>query len=181
MSIKFTKKVVATLFISTSLMILNAAHAGGRLKAKSTSTNQNGGTTSVRASATKGQNGGGMVRAKGTTTNGQGQAAGGGATAVKGPNGGVGVRAGGFTADDTGNVNYQGGAAATGANGSAATTGGFSRAAGGGVMGSRSTTATDNNGNTYDGNTAYQSGTGINHTQTCYNSDGHEIKCPNNK
>lgn len=180
MNIKFTKTVTATLFIVSTIMTVNSANAAGRFKVKGTTANPEGGVTSVKAGGAKGQNGGGFMHARGTMTNGQGQAAGGGATAVKGPNGGGGVRAGAFTADDSGNVNYQGAVAATGTNGSAATTGGFSRSAGGGIKGSRSTTATANNGNTYDGNTTYQSGSGVSHSQICYDANGYEIKCPSN-
>ncbi len=165
------------IMIMSTLITLNTAQAGGRFKAKGTKTNAAGGVTSVRAAGASGQNGGGFMRARGSTTNGQGQATGGGATAVKGANGGKGFRAGSYTADSSGNVNYSGAAAATGANGSAATTGGFSRGSDGSIRGSRSTTATANNGNSYSGNTTYDNN-GVSHTQNCYNASGQEIKCP---
>jgi hypothetical protein len=180
MTYSINKKFIYTLLVGSLCMVLNTSYAAGRFKAKGATTNANGGITAARAGAAKGANGGGFARARGTTTNGQGQASGGGATAVKGPNGGGGVRAGAFTADNSGNVNYQGGAGATGANGSAATTGGFSRSAGGGIVGGRATTATNSTtGNTYDGNTSYQSGQGVEHSQTCYNANKEVIACPN--
>ncbi len=179
MNFKFT-----SIFIIGSLcLILNTSYAQGRFKAKGTKANANGGVTSARGGAAKNKNGGGFARARGTTTNGQGQVAGGGATAVKGLNGGGGVRGGSFTADNSGNVNYQGGAAATGTNGTAATTGSFSRSQNG-VGGSRSSTATANNGSTYQGDTQYNydSTTGqgnVEHTQTCYDTKNNPISCPN--
>lgn len=176
--IQMNRKTIITLFLSSTLMMLNPAFAGGRIKVSGATKNQEGGVTSVRGSAGKGQNGNSYVRARGTTTNGQGQASGGGATVVNGANGGSGYRAGSYTADNSGNVNYQGSAAASGANGSASTSGGFSRSAGGGIMGSRTTNATANNGNSYQGNTSYQSGSGVSHTQVCYDANGNEIKCP---
>ena len=176
--IHLDRKTITALFLGATLMIMNPVHAGGRVKASVKTENADGGVTTARGAAAKGQNGGGFARDRGTTTNGQGQATGGGATAVKGPNGGTGFRAGSYTADSSGNVNYQGGAAATGANGSASTSGGFSRSAGGGVIGARSTTATANNGNSYQGDTTYDSNSGVNHNHACYDANGNEIKCP---
>lgn len=176
-----SKSILSLILITSLFLIANIANAGsGRVKARGAKSNVNGGTSTGQVTAAKGQNGGGFVRARGTTTNGQGQAAGGSTAAVNGPNAGAGIRASAFTADDSGNVNYQGASAATGVYGSAATTGGFNRTQEGGIKGSRSTAATSAaTGNTYNGNTTYDSSTGnVNHTQKCYNSSGVEIKCP---
>jgi hypothetical protein len=170
---------IAFSFLINCLIMTNSASAQGRVKLNATQSNTEGGVTTTRGAAAKGKNGGGFAHARATTTNGQGQAAGGGAAAVKGPNGGKAGRVGKFSADDAGNVNYQGAAATTGANGSAATAGGFSRSPSGGIAGSRSTAATANNGSTYDGNTSYQSGVGVTHTQQCHDASGQVISCPN--
>jgi len=178
MKTQYNKSTIKTLIFISTFMLVSSANANGRFKGKAVTTNPNGGVTAVKGGVAKGQNGGGYARVRGATTNGQGQATGGGATTIRGPNGGGAVRGGSFTADDSGNVNYHGSTAATGANGSAATTGGFNRSEGGGIMGSRSSTATATNGNTYNGNTTYQSGSGVNHTQACHDAYGNEIKCP---
>ena len=159
-----------------SLSLATVVDAGGRVKARGTTTNQSGGVSTASASAGKNSQGA-FARARGSSTDGQGNASGGGGTAVKGQSGMAG-RAGSYTASNSGDVKYHGSAAASGANGTAATSGGFSRSQGGGVKGARSTSATANNGSSYQGTTAYDSGSGISHTQTCYNAQGVQVTCP---
>lgn len=164
------------LIVTLSFTVVSVANAGGRVKARGTTNNQSGGVSTATASAGKNSQGA-YARARGVTTDGQGNASGGGATAVKGQNGAA-VRGGSFSANDSGDVNYHGSAAAVGVNGAAATSGGFSRTQGGGVKGSRSTAATANNGASYQGNTSYETGNGVSHTQVCYNAEGVKVTCP---
>ncbi|MCB1583551.1 MAG: hypothetical protein KDI92_10845 [Xanthomonadales bacterium] len=163
------------LVISVMFLMTNMAQAGGRVKARATTSDSNGVSTATASAGKNSQ--GAFARVRGTNTDGQGNVSGGGATAVKGQNGAA-LRAGSFSADNSGTVNYHGSSAATGANGTAVTTGGFSANQGDGIKGSRSTAATANNGATYQGTTSYESGKGVSHTQVCYNAQGTQVTCP---
>jgi hypothetical protein len=63
--------------------------------------------------------------------------------------------------------------------GSASTSGGVTKDANGNVVGGRSTTATGQNGNSYDGSTTVSNGT-VTHTGTCTNAAGEVISCRGN-
>jgi hypothetical protein len=112
-------------------------------------------------------------------TDGQGNGAAASGGTVRGPNGGRAVRGSGTTVNADGTVNHQGGVAVQGQNGSAQSRGGFTRNADGTVQGGRSTTATNSNtGNSYQGQTTYDSQTGVQHSGTCYDAAGNVIACP---
>ena len=55
----------------------------------------------------------------------------------------------------------------------------MTRDANGNVVGGRSTTATGQNGNSYDGSTTVSNGT-VTHTGTCTNAAGEVISCRGN-
>ncbi len=59
----------------------------------------------------------------------------------------------------------------------ASTSGSITRDADGNVNGSRGTSVTGKNGNSYNGSTTVQDGT-VTHTATCTNAAGETIACP---
>jgi hypothetical protein len=121
---------------------------------------------------------GGSGHAWGFSSDGQGNVAGGSARAFRGPNGRTGARSGGFTRSADGTINHRSGAAVSGQRGSIATRGSFSKDSSGNVSGSRNTTATSQSGAYYEGSTAFNSSSGVQHTGTCYDAAGNAVACP---
>lgn len=99
--------------------------------------------------------------------------------AFKGANGARGARASQATVNPDGSATRRGGFSVSGARGSASSQGSATRNADGSYAGSRSTTATNRaTGNTYNGNTTYDSTNGVNRTATCTDAAGNSIACP---
>lgn len=108
---------------------------------------------------------------------GDGNARGRSAGYVQGANGGEATRRGSFHRNADGSAGRQGSAYAHGPNGgTASTSGSIARDADGNVSGGRSTTATDSNGNRYDGSTTVDNGVVV-RTSTCSNAAGETIAC----
>jgi hypothetical protein len=98
-------------------------------------------------------------------------------TYVQGPNGGYAARAGKTTVNPDGSATHQSGFKTSGANGTVQSTATAERGADGSASGTRNTTATGKNGNTYNGATTWQKGEGVQHTSTCTDPSGNVIPC----
>jgi hypothetical protein len=168
--------------------------------------NGEGGEAAGAVHAFKGPNGGAYVGGHVAATDGQGNAGVASAEAVRGPNGGKAARAGKTTRQADGTLTHQSGFKASGAKGTAQSGGGFTRnpdgtasgarttsaagTAGGsynstrsfdktstGTTAERDTTATNKAGDTYTGETTYNSQTGVTHSATCTDPSGTVIPC----
>jgi hypothetical protein len=99
------------------------------------------------------------------------------AEAVRGPNSGKAIRAGTTVRKADGTVTHNSGFKASGANGgSLASTRSLDQTASG-TTAERDTTATGKAGNTYTGETTYDSATGLTHSGTCTDAGGNVIPC----
>lgn len=170
------KRILMAMAISAALTVAANAQAvahGGILRR-----NANGGVTRSRGTVASGANGGAIAHGHRTSTNRQGSVTTSRGTAFRGPNGAKGVRAGTTTLNRDGSSTHRSGFAASGSNGSIESTGSSQRAADGSASGQRQTDITGKNGNTYQGQTTWTKGQGVQHTGTCKDASGNTIACP---
>jgi hypothetical protein len=123
------------------------------------------------------RNGNAYVRGHGAHQNADGSVTSGSGAAFKLNNGAYGARGSTTTVNPDGSATHKGGFAASGASGQVNSSGSVSRDANGDYTGSRVTSATGVNGNTYNGSTSYSNGT-FSHTGACHDASGAEIACP---
>ncbi len=165
---------VATLAIAA--FTIDVADAKGR--ARGARPNAAGGITAGGVHNTVGPNGAASFGARGLVTDGSGSGVAGSANCAAGAAGQA-CRAGSTAFASDGSVVRKGGATVEGANGgSASTTSGFTRNADGAYSGGRATQATGAAGNTYSGQTTYDSATGVTRSATCADASGAAIACP---
>ncbi len=168
--------IMGTLLAFLSLAVIpDADAAGGR--GRVTRQNSSGGITTVGGGAVQGPKGNKAFGARGYTTDGQGNVKGGSTQGFSTTSGAQGVRAGTFSRSSDGSFQRQGGATLQSSKGSMTTQGSMTKSADGTVSGSRSTSATNSAGYSYEGSTTYSSGSGVNHTGTCYDPEGNPIPC----
>ena len=177
------------------------AHAAGRVTARNAHANAYGGVTASERTAWRGPAGQSGSTARRVVTDGAGDRSVGRGVSRTGPNGTY--RAGErTTVGADGSLQRDGGFRATGARGgSASGSRSFTRNADGSYAGqrstqadgargsydsstsyangsgSRATTATAANGNTYQGETSWTRGEGVTHTASCHDAAGNSIAC----
>ena len=173
-----TKIRTAAIFFAGMCVMTMSASAQGVVHARGARRNATGGVTAGSGTAFRGSNGGAGVRGRSVVTDGQGNATTRSGAAYRGPNGSTAERRGSATGSSDGSVSRQSSASASGAQGSAQTTASYQRNADGSASSTRNTTATGANGNTYQGNTSWTKGSGVQHTGTCKDPSGNVISCP---
>jgi hypothetical protein len=171
---KYFVVAAAALFLIHSV----DASAEGRARVAGARANAQGGVTAGSAAAASGPNGGRFARGGAVSTDAEGNAVGGSAAAVQTANGGQAARAGAFQRNADGSGTRTGGFAASGTQGNIASTGSATRNADGSVSGLRQTSASAASGETYNGQTTYDSTSGISHTGTCTDANGNVVTCP---
>lgn len=123
-------------------------------------------------------NGNGFVRGRGVRQNADGSTTAASGGAIRLNNGAAAVRGATTTVNPDGSASRRSGFAASGTKGTVTSQGSASRSADGYADGSRTTTATAANGNSYTGTTSYNSSTGLTHSGTCRDASGASIACP---
>jgi hypothetical protein len=171
-----------TMMILAATMTLIATNASAeRARVAGARANAQGGTTAGSAAAGTTAAGGRYARGAGVATDGAGNAVGGSGAAVQTANGSTAARGGAFQRNADGSFQRGGGFAVSGVNGTAQSQGTVSGDGQGHVVGSRSTQATSTSGATYDGQTDFDSETGVSHTGTCTDASGNAVACPKPK
>jgi hypothetical protein len=166
-------RIALTMTLAAAALAFSMAGVAEAREGRIAARGQNG---AVIAGA--GPNGGAVVRGRGAVQNEDGSVTAGSAGAVRTPSGGRAARASTTTANPDGSATRRGGFAAEGANGSVASSGSATRNADGTASGSRSTSATNAAGGTYQGTTTYDSATGITRTTVCTDPSGATVACP---
>ncbi|WP_083656062.1 hypothetical protein [Mongoliimonas terrestris] len=98
--------------------------------------------------------------------------------AIRLGNGATAARAATTTVQPDGSAAHSGGFAASGAKGTVTSSGSATRAADGTMAGSRQTSVTAANGNSYQGTVAYDPATGLARSGGCRDASGAAIACP---
>lgn len=162
-----------TALLLGSCLLATAAHAEERLLRKHVRTDH--GAAAVVAG--EGEQGREFIRGRRTHVDEAGNVVTGRAAAVQNAEGGQAVRAGRVVRSPDGTLTRQTGFAAEGARGNIQSQGQMTRTPDGDVSGERSTSATGAQGNTYQGQTSYSKGEGIEHSATCTDAAGNTIAC----
>jgi hypothetical protein len=172
METKMTTKILTAAALGLAFAVaLAAPHADareGRVKAR-------GEHGAVAAGA--GPNGGAFARGAGAKQNADGSVTAASGGVARGPNGAKAARASTTTVNPDGSASRRGGFAASGANGAIASTGSTTRNADGTVDAQRTTEATGAKGS-YEGQTTYNSTTGVTRQTTCTDPSGAVVACP---
>lgn len=162
-----------------ALLGLSSTEASADSARRFTRPNAAGGTTAGAVTRHVGPNGGATTSRRVLRTDGEGNGMATGGRAWQTPNGGTGARAGATTHSADGSVQHKSGFATSGTRGSANSQGSLQRDADGNVTQSRSTNATNaTTGNSYQGNTSYDSTNGLSHSGSCFDAGGNSIPCP---
>ena len=161
--------ILAAAALATAAPAANAAQ--GHFRARGASAN---GAGLVAGGA---RNGNAYVRGHGVRQNADGSVTSGSGAAFRLNNGAYGARGSTTTVNPDGGATHQGGFAASGVNGAITSSGSASRDANGDYAGSRITSATGVNGNSYTGATSYSNGS-FSHTGSCHDASGADIACP---
>lgn len=141
--------------------------------------NPAGGQTAGVNRYRSGPNGGTAAQRRIVRTDGSGNTMVNSGGAFSGPNGAKGARGSSTVYGADGSVQHRSGMAASGSRGSVQTSGGYTKSADGTIDQNRNTSMTNaTTGNSYQGNTSYNSATGVSRTGTCYNAAGAEMPCP---
>jgi hypothetical protein len=170
-------RIAAIIIAGLCVMSMSAA-AQGIVHARGARRNAMGGITARSGTAFRGPNGGVGVRGRSVVTDGQGNATTPSGAAYRGPNGSTAERQSSATRSSDGSASRQSSASASGPQGSAQTSANYQRNADGSATATRNTTATGANGNTYQGDTTWTKGSGVQHTGTCKDPSGNVISCP---
>lgn len=157
---------------------LLALDASGYIHARGARRNASGGISRASRGAFRGPNGGGGIRGRSLVTDGQGNATRRSGAAYRAPNGATAGQHATIHVSSDGTVTRQSAASASGAKGTAQTSGYFQRNPDGTASATRNTSATAANGNTYQGNTTWTKGSGVQHTGSCADASGNPIACP---